>query len=101
MLGLSSNSFFLVASAYGALMPLTKSCKDRTWNVIWKLKIPQKIRHFIWLVYHGRILTNKEREMMGFTLDPTCRCCGPEVEDLNHIFIKCSKALPFGGESQP
>ena len=37
---------------------------------------------FIWLPYHGRLMTNK-------SLTPHCHCCPGEIEDLDHLFCFC------------
>ena len=34
---------------------------DGTWSSVWKLKVHPKIKTFVWLLYHGKILTNEER----------------------------------------
>ena len=57
--------------------------------------MPQRIRSFIWLVHHEKILTNKERNRRGFTADPYCSLCREEIEDLNHIFCTCLMADQF------
>ena len=59
--GLTSNGKFSISSAYDALMPPSLDDPDSTWNLIWKLYIPPKIHHFLWLVYHEKILNNMDR----------------------------------------
>ena len=39
------------------------------WTVIWKLKVPQKIRTFLWLTQHGKLMTNHERFHRGMSLN--------------------------------
>ena len=85
------NRKFSTSSAYNLTVPLQSQHIDDLWRKIWKLKIPQKILTFLWLVYHGKILTNKERTKRGFTSNPSCHCCTREVEDLDHIFRFCTK----------
>jgi hypothetical protein len=29
-----------------------------TWSWIWNLKLPKNIRHFVWIIMHGKLLTN-------------------------------------------
>ena len=50
---------------------------------------------FVWLLLHGKILTSLERTRRGITVDPYCKCCPREDEDLNHIFRSCKKACPI------
>ncbi|KAL5754276.1 hypothetical protein ACOSP7_022496 [Xanthoceras sorbifolium] len=68
---------------------LRKDCK---WKYIWKLKLPPKIRHFLWLVFQGKLLTNLQRCVRGLALEATCPCCHERTEDLNHLFRDCQAA---------
>lgn len=45
---------------------------DRDWKLIWKLKISSRINAFLWLVKHGRIMTNAEICRRGLDTDDTC-----------------------------
>lgn len=49
-----------------ATYELSKSWNDGDswmgWRRIWKAKVQQRIRIFMWLMSHGRILTNAERQ---------------------------------------
>ena len=65
------------------------------WNSIWKLHLPQRIRMFTWLIYHGKILTNLEKYHRGYAADSSCHFCPSEIEDLNHLFIFCAKTDLF------
>ncbi|PKI62799.1 hypothetical protein CRG98_016807 [Punica granatum] len=35
---------------------------DRTWKLIWSWKGPERIRIFLWLPAHGKLLTNEQHE---------------------------------------
>ena len=63
--------------------------KDRRWKQIWKLQVPQKIRLFLWLLYHEKILTNNERMRRGLTSNPYCHHYIDKVGDLDHLFRHC------------
>ena len=65
------------------------------WNWMWKLKVPQILRIFTWLLLYGKTLTNLERMKRGFMGDPCCHCCTDEREDLNHLFRFCTMAKSF------
>ena len=65
---------------------------DSTWSLIWKLKVSQKIQMFVWLLYHGKILTNEERMRRRMTDDPRCHCCRDKIEGLDHLFHACRDA---------
>ena len=62
------------------------------WSAIWKLRIPNRIRFFVWLLYHGRLLTNAERFRRSLSSTPQCDLCPGEVEDSQHLFRDCPHA---------
>lgn len=68
------------------------------WQLIWKLRVPRRIHQFLWLVCHGKILTNKERERKGFTPNLDCHYCAFKTEDLNHIFKYLQESIIYMGE---
>ena len=82
-------------SAYNAIASSQDLQQDNNWKVIWKLQVPQKIRTFIWLAFHGKVLSNLERTRRRLTEDPFCHGCTRDVEDLGHIFRKCSCVGPL------
>ena len=60
--GLSSTGIFTVKSAYTlAAEGQTDTIPTDRWSVIWKMKVPKKIRTFLWLTHHGKLMTNHER----------------------------------------
>lgn len=52
---------FSVNSAYSSLTEPVNVRINSEWKVVWKTELPPKIKHFLWLVKHKRILTNCER----------------------------------------
>ncbi|KAL7246634.1 hypothetical protein ACSBR2_001688 [Camellia fascicularis] len=54
------------------------------WSWTWKLKLPQKLKSFMWLILHRKVLTNELRHKRGFTGNPNCPSCDT-VEDLDHL----------------
>lgn len=86
----SSNGKFSVASAYDFL---NKEEDDlHGWSWIWKLKLPQKIKGFIWLLLHDRLPTNQLRAHRGMIPDNICPRCGAPNEDRTHLLRECDKA---------
>ena len=80
--GLTSNGKFSISSDYDTLMSPSSDDPDSTRSLIWKLSIPFKIRHFLWLVYHDKILNKMERTRRIIVDNPVChqclRDCGPK-----------------------
>ena len=54
------------------------------WNKISFLKIPQKLKCFIWLALIGKLLTNTHRLVRGITDNADCDFCA-HFEDINHV----------------
>lgn len=86
----SSNGMFSVASAYDFI---NKEVDDLTgWSWIWKLKLPQKIKGFIWLLLRDRLPTNQLRAHRGMITENICPRCGSANEDRTHLLRDCEQA---------
>ncbi|CAN1138632.1 Putative ribonuclease H protein At1g65750 [Linum perenne] len=59
--GLERDGRFRVRSAYLLAAEEEGDTLDPIWRLIWRWKGPQRIRQFLWLVAHNRLLTNSER----------------------------------------
>jgi hypothetical protein len=60
-------SDFSVASMYNNICGFKKSDAQPVWNKVWKLNVPERIRTFIWMVVHNRLLTNSLKSVMGLS----------------------------------
>ncbi|KAK0587703.1 hypothetical protein LWI29_027305 [Acer saccharum] len=65
------------------------------WKFVWKLKIPPRIQHFLWVLLHGKILTNEQRCIRGMGLDASCPRCLSGIENIEHLLrgYRDSKAV--------
>ncbi|XP_075508178.1 uncharacterized protein LOC142545090 [Primulina tabacum] len=90
--GLTSSGNFSISSAYELIMGIQNHTTDNLWGMIWKLEVPYRIRAFLWLVRHEKIMSNVERVKRGFTTSGMCVMCQNDMEDVDHIFRKCEKA---------
>lgn len=86
----NKNDKFSVRSAYDILAN-TSDHRDHEWNLIWNLKIPPKIAHFVWTLFHGKILTNNHQANKRLISDDIFPLCYSGKEDLNHAFCYCPK----------
>ncbi|CAN1243720.1 Putative ribonuclease H protein At1g65750 [Linum perenne] len=82
----NSGYLFLKESAGGSYG------EQQIWKSVWNWNGPNKLRHFIWLVSHGKILTNKERQRRYLAVVSKCPYCDRE-DSLHHLFSECSIAL--------
>ncbi|GMP89357.1 hypothetical protein CsSME_00040977 [Camellia sinensis var. sinensis] len=89
----SSDGVFTTSSAYNIISGNLSIEED--WNWLWKLRLPQKLKSFLWTALHGKLLTNQSREKKGLTSDPLCLSCN-EVEDMNHLLEPATKPKLFG-----
>ena len=67
------------------------SLPERNWIYVWKLKAPEKIKVFIWLVGHRALLKNQEHIRRHLALNPTYSRCGLSSNDVFHYLKYCPK----------
>ncbi|RYR50758.1 hypothetical protein Ahy_A07g037377 [Arachis hypogaea] len=78
---------FSIASTYRKISQQTDT-QDRIWEVLWGWKGPQKIKIFMWLTLHRKLMTGARRRKLFGTGDE-CHRCNSLTEDQSH--------LPAGG----
>jgi hypothetical protein len=59
------------------------------YRFMWKSKLPQKIKVFIWLVVRNKILTKDNMKKRSWHGSSECCFCGG-LESIEHLFFKCS-----------
>nr|GMD78137.1 LINE-type retrotransposon LIb DNA [Ipomoea batatas] len=59
---------------------------------VWKLKISERCRTFLWLTAKDKLLTNEAQTRRQLTDDSSCMACGNPCEDACHIFKHCDIA---------
>ncbi|XP_074290582.1 uncharacterized protein LOC141617299 [Silene latifolia] len=87
----SSSGKFTVKSALALIKSaeITPEAEPIAWHVIWKLPVQQRIRMFIWLAAHRRLMTNYNRVRRGIHDDPLCPRCREEDESTDHLLRNC------------
>ncbi|XP_031124258.1 uncharacterized protein LOC116026974 [Ipomoea triloba] len=89
---LEDDGRFSVRSAYAVISDSDQEVNLSNWKRIWELKVPNKICFFIWLLLHGKILTNAERRRRHLTTNDWCVCCAGVEETCDHLFRYCSES---------
>ena len=85
---LTQNSAFTVKSMYNNLMLTNRlPCE----SVVWKLKIPLKIKIFLWYLQKGVILTKDNLLKRNWKGGSKCCFCS-EDETIQHLFFDCHVA---------
>lgn len=56
------------------------------------MKLPENIKHFIWLIMHNSLPSNMLRRIHHMTVDPSCHLCGAPSEPTIHALRDCNQA---------
>lgn len=101
----SSNGRFITKSAYRVVQKCLKegnpkqdsgnssdnSQMQAIWNLIWNLRCPNKIKHFMWRSFKNILPTKERLRIKGVTQDNGCDLCGLS-ESSGHILWGCKGA---------
>ena len=90
--GLTKGGEFTVKSAYEEHFR-EDDMPPWDWNFIWKLRLPPRVSHFLWIFLHAKLLTNIQRATRGLTLETACIRCKGDSEDSEHVFRGCAITL--------
>ncbi|CAN1801051.1 Putative ribonuclease H protein At1g65750 [Linum perenne] len=91
--GFEPKGSFSIRSAYLMLSGNDGVASDHSWNRLWKWNGPNKIKHFLWLASHDRLMTNVERNRRHLTNQVICSRCSLHDESLQHVLFECQFAL--------
>ena len=91
----SQTGNFMVKTAYNLAHLPPDDTRQPWWKEVWKLRLPQRVKTTLWLLLHGKLLTNAKRCKRGIASDPHCKYCLGHVEDLNHLFRTYPKVTPI------
>ncbi|CAN1122460.1 Putative ribonuclease H protein At1g65750 [Linum perenne] len=83
---------FSIKTAYEILDTYSDVSTGSIWRSIWKWEGPNRVRHFLWLIAHEKVLTNSERCRRHLTDDSRCHRCPNSVEDVLHVCRDCTLA---------
>ena len=59
------------------------------WFGIWKLKMPRKVKHFLWRPCTNSLPTKVNLMKQKILVDPLCHCYGKQPEDIMHALWCC------------
>ncbi|MCH81163.1 RNA-directed DNA polymerase (Reverse transcriptase), partial [Trifolium medium] len=83
---------FSIASAYNILAEFEHQAEAATWSIIWRINACERVRAFVWLLKHGRLLTHYRKSKMNLG-PPFCMFCEDEIETELHVLRDCSKSM--------
>lgn len=85
---------YSVKSAYRTLVKPPNPDRisdDKHWVVLWKLKIPKKMKIHWWRIIKGIIPVREVLRRRGVELDSTCPLCAIHPESIKHLFLDCNR----------
>uniref|UniRef100_A0A803QFX1 Reverse transcriptase zinc-binding domain-containing protein n=1 Tax=Cannabis sativa TaxID=3483 RepID=A0A803QFX1_CANSA len=101
----TSNGCYTVKSGYVVALDLATERNGGSsvnqaswWNDLWKLKIPQKVKIFLWRMYHRALPANSQLIKRNIPVQPICHRCGEAMETPKHALVFCSSLLPIWSE---
>jgi hypothetical protein len=62
--------------------------RDKLCDILWKCKVPLKIKVFLWQIFHRKLQTALALSKRGWHGGPLCCVCN-KVETIDHIFFEC------------
>jgi ribonuclease HI len=91
----SVKSAYYVAKAMEARERASTSTGTKmseVWRQIWKLKLPNAEKNFIWRACHDILPTKEKLLRRKISVDPLCPLCGLVTETSFHVLWDCSSA---------
>lgn len=91
---LEKNGKFSAKSTHAWMQKLNLSSKVKIpalglWGKIWRIKIPKRIKLFIWKLGHQKLQTIRYKKRI--TVDKLCPRCGTREETNLHCIFFCQK----------
>ncbi|KAK8993752.1 hypothetical protein V6N11_007972 [Hibiscus sabdariffa] len=88
------NHLFLVRSAYQVCRPMASAPVEEVWTAVGWFQGWSKVKMFLWLVCHQRLMTNSERVRRHLAHDSSCSIYGAVEEDVDNILRQCPLVEP-------
>ncbi|KAL0008239.1 hypothetical protein SO802_009741 [Lithocarpus litseifolius] len=64
----------------------------QVWKGVWKIRAPNKVRHFIWRAVKDSLPTKENLKKRQIQVDVTCSLCDELEEDTMHALWLCDQA---------
>ena len=84
----------MLVDAENLSLPSTSSptTAGLVWKKIWKVQVPNKIRHFIWCVAKDSLPTKQNLQAWHIPVGNVCDGCRDHMELVLHCLWLCNKA---------
>lgn len=84
----SADDRYSSRSAY--MMQFKGSIQDYLWDKVWKTKVENKCKFFLWLLLQRKLLTVDRIIKRGEQANPVCQLCKTRNESMTHMVANCS-----------
>ncbi|XP_062089159.1 uncharacterized protein LOC133795722 [Humulus lupulus] len=92
---LEPSGFFTVKSCYKNLQVQKNGdgtdLDKQFWKVLWKVRVPPKVKDLIWRASTGCLPTNFQLRSRHVEVDPFCPLCQTERETIMHALVRCNR----------
>ncbi|GAA0148328.1 hypothetical protein LIER_07803 [Lithospermum erythrorhizon] len=68
---------------------------DKIWQSIWGLKVPPRVRNFLWKWLHNVLPTKVNLRPRGVKIEDCCPLCNSAPETAEHVFLYCPVTARF------
>lgn len=68
------------------------SKQNQVWEILWNLRIPSKIKIFLWKALHGTVPGMSVLASRHIPVSPQCPVCKKGAEDIQHLLFTCDRA---------
>ncbi|KAK9998718.1 hypothetical protein SO802_018321 [Lithocarpus litseifolius] len=96
----SAYRFLAVAQSQDQPSSSNIEASKRLWKGVWKIEVPNKVRHFIWRAVGESLPTKKNLMKRCIVSDALCGLCESEVEDSIHALWLCDGVKPIWMSNQ-
>lgn len=83
---------YIVKAGHGVAAGWDQMQDCRLWKLLWKLRVQQRSKFFMWELAHGRLLTNEARWRRQLAFSRECAHCVGETETILHAIRDCTLA---------
>jgi len=91
----SQDGQFSVRSAYEMLTvdEVPRPNMASFFNCLWKVRVPERVKTFLWLVGNQAVMTEEERHRRHLSASNVCQVCKGGVESMLHVLRDCPAQL--------
>lgn len=65
------------------------NASSRFWKRLWMLKVPSKVKHFMWRAATGCLPTKFWLHQKHVDINVSCHLCNQDPETIDHVLLKC------------